>query len=72
VGPNCALRRGINWLHLEKITMRKEYDGIEFRNFYDFNIIIQPTSIKEVWKIHSLINFRNPKLKRTTYSHMRV
>jgi hypothetical protein len=47
-GSNRTSGREINWMRWEKLAMRKEHGGSEFRHFYGFNLTMLR---KQGWKL---------------------
>jgi hypothetical protein len=47
-GANGRQRKGINWLNWDKLCMRKEYGGMNFRHLYGFNLAMLG---KQGWKL---------------------
>jgi ribonuclease HI len=47
-GTNGRQGKGINWLSWDKLTMRKEFGGMNFRHFYGFNLAMLG---KQGWKL---------------------
>jgi len=47
-GSNQNNGRGINWLKWDKLTMRKEYEGMGFHHLYGFNLAML---WKQGWKL---------------------
>nr|KYP48455.1 hypothetical protein KK1_029830 [Cajanus cajan] len=49
-GSNHHTGRGIKWLSWDKLTMRKEYDGMGFRHLHGFNLAMLG---KQGWNLQS-------------------
>lgn len=63
-GSKVGSRKWINWLSWEKLTMKKEYEGMGLRHLYGFNLVMLG---KRAWKLSTDSNAIVTKVVKAKY-----
>jgi len=63
-GSNRRQGRGINWLSMDKLAMRKEYEGMSFRHLFGFNLAMLG---KQGWKLSTNQDAIVTRIYKTKY-----